>query len=380
MRFSAVFGVVITVVIVLAGCTQLAAPPSNTPTSAPKAEGTARPVVNEWDALIAAAKKEGRLSIYDGLRPEARSAVTKTMAEKFGIEVDWVSGRGAELVPKIKAERQAGLYLGDITFVGPPNFTDLAAVHALTPIDPALILPDVKDPTKWIGGRLPYLDPEHLAIKPVLTAQPFYVMNTDKVKPGEINYAPDLLNPKWKGQIAISDPGIFGGGNDWFAFTLLEVLGMDKGVPFMKGLAGQDPVVTRDERLLTEWVAKGKYAIGIAPTKAVVAEFIKMQAPIAFIDTKEARSVSPGAALMMMLKDAPHPNSAKLFVNWVLSKEGNSIFAPASQFPSTRVDVSQESFLPILVPRPDDVDPQQKYPDYDVRKGELRTLAGEIFK
>lgn len=378
MRLSVIVSFLLATLLTIMACGQSQTAVPAGPTKVGSAP-TAAPV-NEWDALVAAAKREQRLSIYTSQRPEAREAITRAMREKFGIEVDFIAGRASEVVNKLKAERQAGLYLADVGLMGPTTFTnELVPLNALIPLDPVLILPDVKDPSKWLDGRLPYLDKGHMAFRVVLTALPFYSRNTDLVKPEEINYSTDLLNPKWKGKIAMNDPSISGNAADWFAFTLMETMGMEKGLQFMQGLAKQEPQVTRDERLLAEWIAKGKYAIGTGSSPSAPAQFIKMQAPIAFIETKEPKSMSSGSGLLEMFKDGPHPNASKLFVNWILSKEGSAIYAPASEYPSARVDVPKDSFLSALVPKAGDVDPVEKYERYEERKGELRKVSAEIF-
>ncbi len=357
-------------------------PQAAAPTAAPPPGGSTAPAPapGAWESLVAAGKKEGRLTIYTSQRPDAREAITRAMKEKYGIEVDFVAGRASEVVSKLKAERQAGLYLADAGLMGPTTFiNELVPMNALVPLDPVLVLPEVKDPSKWLDNRLPYLDKAHMAFRVVMTALPFYTRNTDLVKEDEINYSTDLLNPKWKGKIALNDPSISGNAADWFAFTLIEKMGMEKGLQFMKDLAKQQPQVTRDERLLAEWIAKGKFAIGVGSSPSAPAEFIKMKAPIAFIETREPKSMSSGSGLLQVFKDGPHPNAARVFANWILSREGSSIYAPASEYPSARVDVPKDSFLPALVPKPGDVDPVEKFENYEKRKGDLRKVSGEIF-
>ncbi len=379
MKASMLLAVVIVFAVLISACS-----PSQpaAPTAASKEGGTVAPgpAVNQWDTLVAEAKKEGRLTVYTSQRPEARDAITKAVREKYGIEVEFVAGRASEVVTKLRAERQAGLYNADIGLMGPTTFAnELLPMNALIPLDPVLLLPEVKDTSKWLDNTLPYLDKGHMAFRIVLTALPFYTRNTDQVKEGEISVSTDLLNPKWKGKLAMNDPSLSGNAADWFAFMTIEIMGMDKGLQFMRDLARQEPHITRDERLLPEWVAKGKYSIGIGSSPSAPAEFIKVKAPIAFIETKEPKALSSGSGLLEMFKDGPHPNASRLFVNWILSKEGGAIYAPASEYPSARLDVPQDAFLLALVPRAGDVDPVQKYDRYEERKGELRKVAAEIF-
>lgn len=336
---------------------------------------------SEWEKLLTAAQKEGTVVIYTSARPKARDAVTGAFKAKYGINVEWVAGRGAEIAAKIKSERNAGLYMVDLGFIGPTTFTnDIKPLDITPPLKPMFVLPEVKDPKNWLNGEIPFLDKEGMAIQVVLVANQFYIMNKDMVREGEVTSSLDLLNPKWKEKMVISDPSISGNANDWFTWVVMGVFGEEKGQQFMKDLVAQKPVMTRDERLLTEWVARGKYPIGIGPSVAVPAEFIEAGAHIAFISVKDPRPLSSGSGLLNAFKNAPHPDAAKLLVNWVLSKEGSSIFAPASEYPSTRADVPPEGILPILVPRPGDINPEIKFEDYLIRKGDMRKLAADIFK
>ncbi len=374
------FLILVAFLSIFAGCTAPQSPGGGAGNTLLPVKGETPVVKNEWEDLVAAAQKEGVVVIATSLRPEARDASTKAFRDKYGIDVEWVVGRGAEVAAKIIAERNAKLYFEDIGFIGGTTFSnDLKPLGYAPSLEPMLVLPEVKDPAKWRGSQIPYVDKDKSAIIVSLMSLPFYHRNTDLVKDNEITTTLDLINPKWKDKIVVSDPSTAGNGNSWFAWTLVGVLGRDKGMQFMKDLVAEKPMVTRNERLLVEWVARGKYAIGVAPSTAVPAEFMRAGAPIAFIDVKEPRCLGFGSNLVNAFNNAPHPNAAKLFLNWVLSKEGGAVFAPASEYPSTRVDVSTEGFQPLLIPRPDDVFPETKYENYLGTKGDLRKPAEELF-
>jgi iron(III) transport system substrate-binding protein len=335
---------------------------------------------SEWNNLVQAARKEGRVIVYGNIGPGIRDAVTLAFKEKFAIGVEWVLGRPAEVIAKLKAERAAGLKITDIGFFGGTSFiNDIKPMGINLPLDPLLVLPEVRDPKNWRGGKLPYFDKERMAFCVLSLATSYYQRNINLVSEKEISSTMDLLNPKWRGKIVMGDPSIAGGANSWLTWMLEGILGKEKGIQFMKKLVNQNPMITRDERQLTEWVSRGKYEIGIGSSVSVPAKFIQMGAPIAFIDTKEPRSLSSGFGIVEAFKDAPHPNAAKLLLNWTLSREGSTIFSRAAEYPSTRADVPPGEILPILVPRPDDVDPYIQYENYESVKGEMRKVAAGIF-
>jgi len=332
----------------------------------------------EWDKLVADAKKEGKLVIYAGPIGEARSALSNAFREKFGITVDIVMSKSADMVPKIEAERRAGIYAVDVGFMGMESFFGSASLIGFTqPVSPLLVLPEILDLSKWREKTLPCADKAcHLTVL-VLGSSPYTLINTGIVKPGEINSHQDLLDPKWRGKLIINDPSVGGAGSEWFTFILRKVMGIEKGTIFMKQLAQQAPAVTRDQRLLSEWVARGKYAVALAPDKATTAQLIRTGAPVAYIDLKEPRPTTSGPGNLMVFNKSPHPSATKLFVNWILSKEGATVYSKAHGYPATRIDVPTDGIDPFVIPKPSET---MLGEDYQSGRGEIRKLAAEVFR
>jgi len=341
--------------------------------AAPRGDGEAK-----WQELVREAQKEGTVNIYANAIPAAaRTEVQQAFKKKYGIGVEYTPGGGGELVQKFKAETTAGLHVVDIMHTGSTTFLNLMKpLKATIPIEPLLMLPEVLDPTKWRGGNLPFADTEKHAFIVMLLANNFYCYNPNVVKETEIKSTLDMLNPQWKGKIVMQDPGIPGNGTDWYSFTVLSLLGPERGEKYMRDLAKQAPTIVRDSRQITEGVARGKYLVGIAASVAQVVDFIKTGAPLAFAKVNEPRPLTPGSGTIYTFKEVPHPNARKLFINWFLSREGSSIYAPAHGYPSTRLDVSTKSFLPALIPAPNDIMPTE---EYNLRQGPLMKQAAAIF-
>lgn len=341
--------------------------------AAPMGEFEAR-----WKDLVAKAQKEGTVSIYCSAVPvAARSLVQQAFKKKFGINVEYTPASGGEIVQKYSTELTAGMHLVDVMHTGNTQFSNLVGpMNVTVPMEPLFMLPEVTDNAKWRGGKLPWVDAEKHALMVILLANCFYIVNTDMIKEDSIKSTLDVLNPKWKGKIILQDPGIPGNGNDWFSFTLLNILGMDRGEKFMRDLVKQDPTVVRDSRQITEGVARGKYQVGIGCSVAQVVEFIKSGAHLAFAKINEPRQLSPGAGVIYTFKEVPHPNARKLFINWFLSREGNALYAPAHGYPPLRADVSTDDFIPALIPGPKDILPSE---EYTLKKGDLMKLSGAIF-
>ncbi|MFH1122218.1 MAG: hypothetical protein V1758_01005 [Pseudomonadota bacterium] len=153
----------------------------------------------DWEKSLAAAKKEGKVNIYGVVSNSVRTSLSKSFAQKYGIQLEFVIGRGSELVEKVSSERRAGIFLADLYLGGATTpTTTFKPKGFLDPLKPLLILPEVTDPKVWYGGGLFFSDLERQYVAcPVLTASNNYLsVNTDLVKPGEINSYKDLLNPK----------------------------------------------------------------------------------------------------------------------------------------------------------------------------------------
>ena len=107
-----------------------------------------------------------------------------------------------------------------------------------------------------------------------------------------------------------------------------------------------------DRRLGVEWVARGKYPVGIALKPEIVIDFIRAGAPIKFLEMAEGNYLTAGGGCVSMLNRAAHPNAAKLFVNWILGKEGGRIYCESYGSQSARNDIPTDFLPPEMVRKP----------------------------
>ena len=304
-----------------------------------------------WDETLAAAKKEGKRVVSGPPSQELRQALPPAFKQRFGITLEYLGGRSSETATRLRAERQAGVQTIDVMLAGIQTMaTILHREKMLDPIKPVLILPEVVDGSKWKKGKLWFGDPEDQYILRISnTVTVMFHINTDEVKPGTLRSARDLLDPKWKGKIALQDPTIPGSGSNQAAH-LYGQLGED----FVRRLyVDQKPMISRDTRQLTDGLARGSYPITLGAEDAQVEELRKEGMPILPLDTLAdlQAEISAGFGQVALLNQAPHPNAAKIFVNWLASKEGSEIFVHAMGVASTRNDID-EGFLPSeIIPR-----------------------------
>lgn len=333
-----------------------------------------------WEGWKAEARKDGKLMIYGTAKPLVYQALARGLKDNFGIELDGVTGRSAEIEQKILTEYRAGIHIPDVWTSGGANTTVFIfrPLDMMWEMDPFIILPDVRDDKMWYEGSFDkgWNDPYKISYTFVAAVDIPLAINTNLVRPGEIKSLEDLLDPRWKGKMILNDPTTSGKGNQSFVMIGWKIRSWD----YWRAIAKQEPVVTRDTRLASDWLAKGRYPILISPSTSAAAPYIEAGAPIAFVRFEGGGYVSHSGGTVALLKKAPHPNASKVFLNWLLTKEGQMAWSKADQTQSRRVDVPTNHLEAIRIR-----DPKAKYFstsewDYvsrDQKKDE--DLAREIF-
>ncbi|MBI4332603.1 MAG: extracellular solute-binding protein [Chloroflexi bacterium] len=341
-----------------AACTyQAGAPTTLQPTAVPASKdqptGKEPAWQQRWEKLMEGAKKEGSLTLYSTLGNEGRKAMEDGIKKRFGLSVEFVSGLGAGIAQKVITEKQAGLYLADVFVMGADTLlSSVKPGMILAPMEPVLILPEVRDEQSWIGGKLPFLEKDRMVINISASFDTYVTFNTDFIKADEITSYYDLLNPKFKGKIAMFDPTIGGAGKSAVAH-IAHVLSQAEGNKLIQGLVKQEPVISNNYRQLAEWLARGKYPLALGSRIEETQYFRSLGAPILLARPKEGGKVGSAGGSMGLAARPAHPEAAVLFVNWVLSKEGGTAFQSGKAIPSGRLDVPKD-FTDPHAPRPDD--------------------------
>jgi len=299
-----------------------------------------------WDALVAAAKREGKVVVIGPPDSEVRKNLPSAFKSRFSITVDYIGGRTNEQVAKLRAERTAGLYTTDVVISGlQTTATTFYPEKMLTPLKPALILPEVVDGSKWKRGSPWFLDPEQQYILRLSnTVQPSFYINTSIVKPSDFHSGEDLFDPKWRGKIAAQDPTVTGSGGTTGA--RIYVAFGEEGLK--KLYIDQKPAISRDARQLTDWLLHGTYPIVLNADEDQVEQMRLEGMPIMVVYglTHLSATLSAQYGTVSLFDSAPHPNTAKVFVNWLASKEGMEIWDRARREVPTRNDIDELSFLP----------------------------------
>jgi iron(III) transport system substrate-binding protein len=308
----------------------------------------------EWGKRVAAAKKEGKLSIFLFQRDNIEAAV-KSFEKAFPeIQVSTAAAAAPETGPRIMAERRAEKYLWDICICGPTTpYAVLYPAKALDSIKSALLLPEVMDESKWWGGRHHYMDPDgqHIFVFLGSVEMPNLYYNKNLVDSKEMRSFWELMNGKWRGKILAMDPRQPGRQrvSARFLYHIPEL-----GAPFLTRLFTEmDVTLTRDDRQAMDWLAAGKFPLCLfcgdierARTQGLpLAEFNTYQ-------WKESPAIYSGSnGTVALMNNAPHPNAARVFINWLLSREGQTNFqkvmnAPDLVMESMRLDIPKDPIAP----------------------------------
>ncbi|HLG69149.1 MAG TPA: extracellular solute-binding protein [Chloroflexota bacterium] len=327
-----------------------AAPASSSASAAAKASGSGDWQA-QWNSWIDGAKKEGKLVFGGPPSQDARVQLPEAFNKAFGVTVEYIGGPSSDLANRIRSEQSAGQSSVDVTLSGSDTtYLVLYGQHMTEPVKPWLIRPDVLDPKAWIHGSVWYMDPEQQYIVRASNylSQLIWV-NTDQVKADAITAWHDLIKPEYKGKIIAYDPVKNGSGAQMAAFVWTKF-----GEDFAKQLfIGQDVKIVQDYTQLGDNIARGTYPIALAgrgeDLEKLKSQGFKVQALGPMSDAPS--TVSAGFGLTNMIKNPPHPNAAKLFVNWILTKDGQTVWNNSQKTASVRTDVDNSWLKEDIVPK-----------------------------
>ncbi len=303
----------------------------------------------EWEKTLQAAKREGKVATYGS---QAYEIVFREFQKRYPeIKVVHVGGRGSQLAPRIKSERRAGKYLGDLYIGGATTgYRALYKGNVLDPIKPSLILPEVLDQSKWFKGKHRYMDDKGAYlfgfVEMVLHSVGY---NPKLVDPREFKSYWDLLDPKWKGKMIAMDPTMGSAVNSHLVF-MYNNPGL--GPKFLRRLLGKmDLTGSRDSRQIVDWLAVGRYPISIFTSvqRAGLDQAKKQGLSVYWFGArhfKEGVGTTTSSGNVGLLNRAPHPNAAKVAINWLLSREGQMTVQRVRLSDSRRIDIPKDDVRP----------------------------------
>lgn len=339
-KIAILFTVVLLVGAVLLACAAPVASPASAPPVQPKAvEQPPAPAPapqtsaadRAWQEVVSAAKKESKLTIYSySMIGDVGLAVSEAFKKKYGISLDIVTGRGAEMAERIKTEQQRKIVTADLMDANPTQLYYLKEIGGtVTSSD----IPTLREKGVWQVEPAVADKEGHILVHTLLNHTGF--VNTRLVPAGqEPTSLAELAQPKWKGKILTMDPTFSSG-----QYILLGSLWVRKLVDeaTLRAIGRNDLKLVVNAQVAASEIARGERAVQVTTAEISFAPMMREGAPVKAIAFKEG-TVASGNALTA-IRGAPHPNAARVFVNWLLSQEGQTVFLKAQSLSSPRSDV-----------------------------------------
>lgn len=273
-----------------------------------------------WGDVVRKAQAEGSVVFYASSNAGYNERITAAFSKKYGIDVQFVGGRGNEFAERIRTEQIAGRFAADVTVNGGDTLVQHLTEGNLQPHGG---LPSVFAITPAIPTEAPD------AIVPVFRGYYSLLINTNLVpKDREPKSWQDLLDPAWKGRIIMDDPRVISSGS-----TRLRTMVAAFGKSYEERLRANDPLPALNIGDARQRVARGEFAI-LLPDALIthirnVADGNPLPVKIIVPSEGSVFTTFSGA----VLRNAPHPNAARVFLDFLLSPEAQLIYAEAGYTP-----------------------------------------------
>jgi ABC-type Fe3+ transport system substrate-binding protein len=328
----------------------------------------------DWEQIVAAGKREGKVVIKGPPATETTDALTVGFQKRYPqIQAEVSAMTGNQMATKLITELNAGMYLADLIITGTTTALEvLLPANAVVPASPFLAGPNARDASGWRRGKFSFGDDagRYNLVFSVYVKAPF-IYNPNLVSAQDFKSWKDLLGPKWKGKMVMRDPTGAGGGLGVATFWYThEALGKE----YIRQFFTQDVAIARDDRQILDFAAKGKYPIAIGPSDTLTNEFVGKGLPLKHMNPENLREgtyITAGNGSFVIVRNAPHPNALKVYLDYLLSKDGQLEWSKVAGFASLRGDVPRDHVPDILVPKEG-----MDYPE--LHKERYLKLRGEI--
>jgi iron(III) transport system substrate-binding protein len=271
------------------------------------------------EKITEAARREGKLVLYTGMDTEEANLYTREFSKKYPfVKTEIFRSSGEKVQARFLVEHRAGVHNADVFQTSVIQVYQLknAGLLARYISDEAEVYAQgFKDPQgHWTAFyQIPYVIGYNTRMVPQKDAPASYE---------------DLLNPRWKGLIGLETEEY-----QWF-FHVLQIMGREKGLDYMRRLAGQNLQMRKGHTLLAQLVAAGEVAIATVVYSNRVERMKASGAPIEWVRFKGPTITAINA--ISIPEKAPHPNVARLFVDFVLSRDGQNLLRGLRRIPARR--------------------------------------------
>jgi iron(III) transport system substrate-binding protein len=278
--------------------------------------------------LAAAAAKEGSVTWYTTFADDDVQPIVKAFNKQYPkVKVNALRLSADKIPPRVITEQRGGKYNADVISGDSPQVAQLLQTGALQPYTPKDLapLPSGLDLPHGYEGVV-YIVTTVVAYNPAVVKQ--------KRLPVPTSWE-DFTKPQWKGQFSI-DPGAV----NWYD-SLIKDMGHDKALALMKALGKNKPVFVESHTQALTQVQAGEPA-GAATAYGYKASSLKKKTPqsLAFVNPNP---LPASLTLIDLAKNAPHAAAARLFDDWMVSKQGQAAVVSVTNHTSVRGDVDNDS-------------------------------------
>jgi iron(III) transport system substrate-binding protein len=279
--------------------------------------------------LVAAAQKEGEVVLYTTLIVDqiVRPMIKAFRSHISGIDVKFVRTDSSQQVVRLINEGRAGRVQADIWHLS-DELQPLLQENLVAPLD----LPSARGlPPEFIDRRGNWVG-TNLSTRSL-------AYNTQLVPADRVPHThQDLLDPRWKGQLVWHPNSIAGGYG--FIGVVLKSMGEENGLRYLRKLAAQNVVpLPVAARAVLDRVIAGEYAMGLDMNSSHAAISAALGAPVRFVPLDPVTMTMQIAGIS---RGAPHPNAARLFLDFMIARAGQEVFRDADYIPM-RPDVAAKS-------------------------------------
>jgi iron(III) transport system substrate-binding protein len=271
--------------------------------------------------VIEGGRKEGQLVFYSGMPIPDAQAILSALEKKYPfIKTTFYRATGSALVSRIQTEQRAGTHIWDV--MNSTGFEPYALLE-----QGYFAKYDSAERKNFPEGHK-----DNDGMWATMYTTPMVVSyNSQLVAPADLpkDYV-DLLSPKWKGRLGMDSSDL-----EWYA-NLRKIWGAEKARSFLEGLKKQDVRFAQGRTMLTGLLSGGEIALLVNNFLQNVIEAKRKGSPVEFVALDPVVSA---AGLVGINKLAPHPNAARLFVDFVLSREGQELIVKTDRS-SVRKDVA----------------------------------------
>ncbi len=280
--------------------------------------------------LVERAKREGSVALYTSLAPTESQPLAAAFEKKYGVKVVLWRALSDQVVQRTVAEARARRHVVDVVETNGPEMEMLAREK---------ILGEMYSP--YLADLPPKSIPAHRTWFP--DRFNFYVVayNTKQVQRSQIPATYDgFTDPKWKGRISVEATDA-----EWMA-TIVKTWGTAKGMDYFRRLAALKPDVRKGHILLANLIVAGEVPVGLTTYHSNVLPLKRKGAPIDFVPVQPVVARPQGIGVA---RNAPHPHAAILFVDYVLSPEGQKLFESMGRVPASTKIKSELNNFPFTV-------------------------------